>query len=127
MFPIGNANRSHDWGYRRVEQIFAAHCREQYRQKHGAPIRGSVPSFSTYLAKVNAQDRFERSRQVTPRAWPERETNDCEHTPGAGAACDPQAKPTPAQPTAPGADAARPPTPPAQGAAGAGWHVDVMG
>ena len=128
---IGHVNIHHDWGYRRVEQVYATHCRERFRENHRAEKNFETPSFSTYLARVNAQDRFERSRHVPERVWPEARTEPQETTRAAPHNAGEQPRhTTPTDgasedlPVEPGASRA---PAPAQGPAGVGWHLDVMG
>ena len=131
MSCIGHVNIRRDWGYRHVERVYATHCREQFQQNHRAAKNFETPSFSTYLARVNAQDRFERSRHVPDRDWPESRTQAEGNTHEASASA-----PAHARHTAPtdGESAGRPAATvtsrapaPAQGPAGVGWHLDVMG
>lgn len=64
MVPESNPNTWQKWGYRKVERVFPAHCIDQFQQKYRASKSHRFRSFSTYLAFINAQDRFDRSRHA---------------------------------------------------------------
>ncbi|MFA6045201.1 MAG: hypothetical protein WC718_09465 [Phycisphaerales bacterium] len=122
-----SSNICHITTYRHVERVCSIAAREENRQKYQHPKPHSSTYFSTYLQKINAQDRFDRSIGEHPQfrgpgpadANPNTEAS---HTVSAATHknIDPAAsEPPPAAPIAAPPDRAMGPT-------GTGWHIDVM-
>lgn len=118
--------------YRRVERACSLHAREGYRSRSTANPGEATPYFSSFLTRINRADRFERSRHEPaqfrgkvygPRTY---QNPDAAKIEAKGTV---HTDPVTGQ-TSPGSEAA-PRFDPARagrsiGAAGIGWHLDVI-